>query len=43
MTVNTFNKLCTELQPLIKKQVTKFRVPIPVDERVAITLWQFSN
>lgn len=42
MTRRTFVKLCTELRPYLEKSATRFRMPIPVDEQLAVTIggWQ---
>lgn len=39
----TFCLLCLELKPFIAKQVTRFRLPIDVDEQVAILLWRLAT
>ena len=38
-----FLKLCSELQPYIKKQVTNMREPVEVERQVAATLYYLSD
>ena len=35
----TFNYLCQQLAPMIERQTTRQRKPVPVDQRVAIAIW----
>ena len=39
MSQNTFDLLCSALEPNISKRKTRMREPLPVKKRVAITLW----
>ena len=43
MTKETFLYICNELRSYIEKQDTKLRKAIPVDKRVAITLWRLAS
>ena len=43
MKKQTFCLLCLELKPFLIKQVTRFRLPIDVDEQVAIMLWRLAT
>ena len=43
MSKETFQIICTELKPHIERQVTKFRLPVGVEERVAVTLWRLAT
>ena len=38
MSQHSFVALCTELGPHICKQVTKIRLPVPVDTQLAVTI-----
>ena len=40
MTKETFLYICNELRPYTVKQDTKLHKAIPVEKRVAITLWR---
>ena len=35
--------LCSVLEPFIKKQATHFRLPVAVEEQVAVTLWRLAT
>ena len=43
MTKETFLYICNELRPHIEKRDTKMRKAIPVEKRVAITLWRLAT
>ena len=43
MTKDTFEKVCNEVKPYITRQVTRFRQPVSVEARVAITIWRLST
>ena len=43
MSKRTFNKLCAELQPYIKRQETNMRSPVSVQKQVALTLYYLSD
>ena len=43
MSRQTFNHLCQRLQSVIKKQSTTLRNPLPVEKRVAVTLWYLAT
>ena len=36
---STFTTLCSELSPHIRRKLSRFRVPVTVDEQLAVTLW----
>lgn len=40
---DTFRDLCKELAPHIQREVTRFRLPISVEARVAITIWKLAT
>ena len=42
MSKTTFIKLCTELQPYLKKDPCRSRAPIGVDQQIAVTIWRLS-
>ena len=39
----TFQILCNELLPHIERESTKFRRAVPLEARVAITLWRLGT
>ena len=43
MTHRTFVTLCSILDPHLWKQVTRLRMPVDVDEQVAVTLWRLAS
>ena len=43
MTKRTFVKLSSELQPYLTKCVTRFCMPIPVDQKIAVTMWRLAT
>ena len=43
MNHNTFSILCGELRPYIQKEHTALRVPISVEQRVAVTIWKLAT
>ena len=43
LTKDTFDILCNELRPNLEQQVTRFRDPIGVEARVAVTVWKLAT
>lgn len=43
MNKETFEMLCHELDIYLKKEVTRLRLPVSVDERVAVTIWRLAT
>ena len=43
MTLDTFEILCTELKPHHGRQVTRFREPMCMEMRVAVTIWRLAT
>lgn len=43
MSRSTFLYLCSQVRPLLQKQDTSLRAAIPVEDRVAVTLWRLAN
>ena len=43
MSRETFNAICTELRPFLERQVSRFRQPVCVRTRVAVTLWRLAT
>lgn len=43
MTRETFQLVCSELRPYIERQNTRFRQPISVEARVAVTVWKLAT
>lgn len=43
MTRDTFEIVCNELRPYLERQVTRFRQPVSVEARVAITIWRLGT
>ena len=43
MNEDTFNVFCSELKPYIRKETTRFRESVSVEERVAVTLWRLAT
>ena len=43
MTKTTFSKLTSELHPHLTKSVTRLRMPIPVDQQVAVTICRLAT
>jgi len=43
MSRNTFNIVCDDLRPHIERQNTRFREPVSVEARVAITIWRLAT
>ena len=39
----TFTHMCDLLTPILQKQTTRFRCPIPVPKRVMVALWRLST
>ena len=39
----TFQIICTQLKPHIQRRITKFRQPVSVEERVAVTIWRLAT
>ena len=42
MSHDTFEILCNELRPNLKRQTTRFREPVSVEVRVAVTVWRLA-
>ena len=40
---STFTVLCNQLKPYIEKTITKYRMPIPVDKQIAVTIWRLAT
>ena len=40
---DSFNKQCTELEHYIVKRDTRFRKAVPLQQRVAVTLWKLAT
>ena len=40
---STFTTLCSELLPHIRRKLSRFRVPVTVDEQLAVTLWRLAT
>ena len=38
-----FVKLSSELQPYLTKCITRFCMPIPVDQQIAVTMWRLAT
>ena len=43
MSRSTFVMLCSEVQPYLIKHVTRFRMPVDVDEQLAVTIWRLAT
>ena len=43
MSRETFDILCTELRPFVERKLSRFRQPISVQTRVAVTLWRLAT
>ena len=43
MSRDTFQIVCNELRPYIERKVTRFRQPVSVEARVAITIWRLGT
>ena len=43
MSRKTFNTICTELRPFIERDVSRFRQPVCIRTRVAVTLWRLAT
>lgn len=43
MSRSTFNYICSQLSPYIQKQNTQMRDCVPVEQRVALTLWRLAT
>ena len=43
MSKETFLILCNELRPHIERQMTRFRQPISVEARLALTIWRLGT
>ena len=43
MSRRTFVALCSILDPRLRKQATRLRMPVDVDEQVAVTLWRLAS
>ena len=42
MSRQTFVALCSELRPYLIRR-SKFRLPVPVDQQVSVTLWRLAT
>ena len=38
-----FVALCSEIRPHLRKRISRFWVPVPVDQQIAVTLWQLAT
>ena len=43
MSRETFEIICTELRPFVERKLSRFRQPISVKTRVAVTLWRLAT
>ena len=43
MSRETFQIVCNELRPHLQRQVTRFRHPVTVEARVAVTIWRLAT
>ena len=43
MSHETFDMLCSELRPHLPRKTTRFREPLSVETRVAITVWRLAT
>ena len=43
MTRDTFQMICDELRPYLERQTTRFRQPVSVEARVAVTIWRLAT
>ena len=43
MNKRTFDVICNELRPHLSRQFTKFRAPVGVEARVAVTIWKLAT
>ena len=43
MSRETFEIICTELRPFLERKLSRFRQPISVKTRVAVTLWRLAT
>ena len=43
MSLETFETVCNHFRPHIERQVTRFREPISVEVRVAVTIWRLAK
>ncbi len=43
MSRSTFNYLCDKVRPFLQKQDTPLRAAIPVEDKVAVTLWRLTS
>ena len=43
MTQDTFKMLCSYLHPHLVKKVTRFRNPVTVEQRIAVTIWRLAT
>ena len=43
MSRSTFVMLCAEVRPYLIRQVTRFRMPVDVDEQLAVTIWRLAT
>ena len=43
MSKRTFVQLCGELQPYLQRNVTNWRMPLPLDVQAAVTIWRLAT
>ena len=43
MSKETFEIICNELRPHLQRQETRFRHPVTVEVRVAVTIWRLAT
>ena len=43
MSRQTFVVLCSELRPYLIRKRSQFRLPVPVDQQVSVTLWRLAT
>ena len=43
MTRETFETVCDELRPHLERQTTRFRQPVSVEARIAVTIWRLAT
>ena len=43
VTRSTFVKLCSMLDPHLRKEVTRLRMPVDIDAQIAVTLWRLAS
>jgi len=43
MSKRTFIQLCAELQPYLQRNITNWRISLPADVQVAVTIWRLAS